>query len=210
MLGMINRFKMNSDVFGYWIVSSKGKIVYKDVPGVFLDEDLFESSLHILNLLDYSYCNGKNVEWIRFSFSLYKLLVMRLKLGMIVLLCKRETNTSKLIDELTLFANDAERLLMAASIQESVSKEIENRQVRPEYFLVIEKNLAEEVGPVSRLLIDEKIREMGFDRDNFPHIKILELLERICREKESIVKRQEFKRDMMLAYRLLHNDKVSE
>lgn len=210
MLGMINRFKMNSDVFGYWIVSSKGKIVYKDVPGVFLDEDLFESSLHILNLLDYSYCNGKNIEWIRFSFSLYNLLVMRLELGIIILLCKRETNTSKLIDELTLFANDAERLLTAASIQESVSKEIENRQVRSEYFLVIEKNLAEEVGPVSRLLIDEKIREMGFDRDNFPHIKILELLERICREKESSIKRQEFKRDMMLAYRLLHNDKVSE
>lgn len=203
MLSLMNTIKRTAGIFGYWVISNESKISYKDVPGAYIREDLIESSIRILEVFNEIEKNKLNILWIEFLFPLYKVLIQRNKLGMIILLCTKEVSFSQILGEMDLLNEDAERAIAADSIRDSFQKKIDSNRIKPEFFSLMERSLADEIGPIARLLINEKVKEMGLDIKYFPHNKVIELLNIISLEKEDVTKRKDFKRDMMLALKLL-------
>lgn len=203
MLSAMNALNKKLGIFGYWIISNEGKITYKNVPGAYVVTDLVESSILIIDVFNMLEEKNRNVSWMEFSFSLYKILIRRSRLGMVISLCIKDAPFSEIMEEMNLISDDVDRMIAGDSLRDRFQKELDSNLVKTEFFSIMQRSLADEIGPVAQLLINEKIKEMGLTTKNFPRNRVLELLDKVSLIKEDVGGRRGFKRDMMLALRLL-------
>jgi hypothetical protein len=68
--------------------------------------------------------------------------------------------------------------------------------VGEDFFRAIENELKRAMGPVAPLIIDDKLIELGFAKDNFPREKAGFFIEALCEEIPHEAKRKEFLRGM--------------
>lgn len=160
-------------------------------------EETGNAILHIMRALESTSYKITTAEW---EYAEFRVFVRRIKGGIILLLCEKTVLLPVLNLTLNVIAKDLERDIENQQSKRSISKAIPQQEtINPVFFEHLTAMLAKEVGPIAKLLIDEKLEELNENINTIWKSKVPELIEKVSLEIEKPEKRIEFK-NLMLTY----------
>ena len=176
-------------VLGAFVNNDKGELIRQQMPPGYTNEGLSEVGCAAIQGFQGVELSGHKISEIEWEYDDYFLIVKRLKKGIISVLCTKSISIPLLKISFNLVAKKVEEKMNTKSVKQDRPP---GSTVDEVFFSMLETSLAKKIGPIAKVLINEKVTKMGEDRQKFLDSRWGELIEQLSAEIDNPVEKEEF------------------